>query len=211
MTGRGNPTAKCGSTPVAGRPRVSGAAGTDIHIISVVQTCGPMGSGIFHGGPRPHPARGSGRTGYRTGRGRRGPSQSFPVSFDGRRHRPGYRGRRSSRRPCSPRDAQSVGRGRGHAGTAATVDCFAHKGQTGSPAVTPQSWKEAAMARDHSRSATLSPEELAAAERAGRKRLGEDGCPEERQQPGTPPADREPDDTVPENERPDFIDSMRGM
>lgn len=67
------------------------------------------------------------------------------------------------------------------------------------------------MARDHSGSATFSPEELAAGERAGRKRLGEDGCPEDRQQPVTPPADKQPDDTVPENEQPGFIDAMRGM
>ncbi len=67
------------------------------------------------------------------------------------------------------------------------------------------------MTRDQSGSATFSPEELAAGERAGRKRLGENGCPEDRPASAEPPADQKPDVTVPESEEPGLIDSMKGM
>jgi hypothetical protein len=71
--------------------------------------------------------------------------------------------------------------------------------------------KETAMARDRSGSAILSSDELAAGERAGRKRLGRNGCPEDQQPSVKPPADEATDNAVPENEEPGLIESMRGM
>lgn len=67
------------------------------------------------------------------------------------------------------------------------------------------------MTRDDSGSAALSPEEVAAGERAGRKRLGEDGRPEDRGPPVKPQADRTPPGTIPESEEPGLIDSLKGM
>lgn len=63
------------------------------------------------------------------------------------------------------------------------------------------------MARDESGAATPTPEETTAYERAARKRLGEDGCPENR------PVKQETQQAqdVPENEQPGLIASMKGM
>lgn len=65
------------------------------------------------------------------------------------------------------------------------------------------------MARDYSGGATLTPEETASAERIRKKRLGEDGCPQDRDPGAAPAAHRT--SSVPEEEDPDLIESMRGM
>lgn len=67
------------------------------------------------------------------------------------------------------------------------------------------------MARDHSGGATLTPEEAAVLERVRRKRLAEDGCPQERLPDRQASHDDRSADQVPENEEPGLIDSMKGM
>lgn len=67
------------------------------------------------------------------------------------------------------------------------------------------------MTRDDSGSAALSPEERAAGERAGRKRLGEDGRPEDRRSPAGPRTDDKSERAVPEAEEPGLIGSLKGM
>lgn len=67
------------------------------------------------------------------------------------------------------------------------------------------------MARDHSGGATLTAEEAALVERVRRKRLAEDGCPQERIPDGQTTLDDHPPSQVPEAEEPGLIDSMKGM
>jgi hypothetical protein len=96
-------------------------------------------------------------------------------------------------------------------GTSHHFVSFAHKELSGISAATLDAGKEPTMARDQSGGATPSAAELAAGDRMRRKRLGEDGCPQDR------PADQEardgeqPTSEKPENEQPGFIDEMRGM
>jgi hypothetical protein len=67
------------------------------------------------------------------------------------------------------------------------------------------------MARDHSGDATLISEEAALVERVRRKRLGEDGCPQERTPDGQTTRNCPSPAHVPEGEEPGLIDSMKGM
>ena len=67
------------------------------------------------------------------------------------------------------------------------------------------------MARDHSGGATLTSEEAAAVERVRKKRLAENGCPENQIPDGQTTLDDHTPGHVPEAEEPGLIDSNRGM
>ncbi|MCJ2023273.1 hypothetical protein [Methylobacterium sp. J-067] len=67
------------------------------------------------------------------------------------------------------------------------------------------------MTRDESGGTTLTSEEIAAAKRAGRKQLAEDGCPEDRIPGAQNAGEKAKPRAVPESEKPGLIDSMKGM
>lgn len=67
------------------------------------------------------------------------------------------------------------------------------------------------MTRDESGGTTLTPEEIAAATRVGRKQLAEDGCPQDRIPEAQNASEKAKPRTVPESEEPGLIDSMKGM
>lgn len=66
------------------------------------------------------------------------------------------------------------------------------------------------MARDHSGGATLTPEEAAVVERVRRKRLAEDGCPEDRASDGETTLEDQPTGIVSEDEETGLIVPLKG-
>lgn len=66
------------------------------------------------------------------------------------------------------------------------------------------------MARDHSGGATLTPEEAAVVERVRRKRLAEDGCPQDRVPDGATALEDRPTGIVSEDEETGLIDPLKG-
>ncbi|MCJ2073237.1 hypothetical protein MKK75_31385 [Methylobacterium sp. J-030] len=113
--------------------------------------------------------------------------------------------------PPPSHDGERVGHAECGSGTHGITGYFDSQGPSVFCIAVPKEQREVPMARDHSGGATLTPEEAASVERVRRKRLAEDGCPEERVPAGKTTGDDHAHDDVPESEEPGLIESMRGM